>query len=398
MLLIALALAAAPLLPDTASAPPAPAEPGAFIVHEEPTLPLLSLRLSLLVDDPPGYAGAGHLQQHLIYPELRQAVERVGGRAEIARTPDALVYSVTGPAAELTYLARVLRSALAVPPVSPAVFLAAVNEIREERTAEWETPADHVRARLRLALFPDQLSAAGTAAAADRLDAEGLRASWALMYRPERAVVVAAGGVRREQVEAVFATLPTANSGSAPSEALRDSVPAAPPQPAEATREWAGAAYRVDDADPATLSVATHLLEEDLRRRLPPAAIATAEHWWTHLGQALVLMEAVPANNAAGAAPLGSAAAELRDRLGDEQVRRAGAALRHELLLAARSPERMASLLGAFADRTGAPDAAQRFYAALARVEPQGVRELLDRLASVAPVVVRIPGQKVTAR
>ncbi|MGI9190363.1 MAG: hypothetical protein ACR2F9_09515, partial [Longimicrobiaceae bacterium] len=116
MLLIALALAAAPLA-DTATVPPAPARPGAFVVHEEPSLPLLSLRLSLLVEDPPGYAGAGHLQQHLVYPALREAMERVGGRAEIARTPDALVYSVTGPAAELTYLARALRSALAVPPL-----------------------------------------------------------------------------------------------------------------------------------------------------------------------------------------------------------------------------------------------------------------------------------------
>lgn len=397
MLLIALALAAAPLS-DTATVPPAPARPGAVIVHEEPSLLLLSLRLSLLVDDPPGFAGAGHLQQHLVYPALREAVERVGGRAEIARTPDALVYSLTGPAAELTYLARVLRSALAVPSISPAAFLAAANALREERNAEWETPGDRVRSHLRSSLFPDQLPVAGTAAAAARLDPAGLGASWAAMYRPEAAVVVAAGGVHREQVEAVLATLPLAAAPGAAPAVVRDSVAATPPEPAQATREWTGVAYRVDDADPATVSVATHLLEQDLRRRLPRAESVTAEHWWTHGGQALALVVSSPTAAGDARAVLGSAAADLRERLTAEDVSRAGAALRHEMLLAARSPDRMASLLGSFADRSGSAYAAQRFYAALAGVESPQVRELLGRLATTSPAVVRLPAQRPAAR
>lgn len=397
MLLIALALAAAPLA-DTATVPPAPARPGAFVVHEEPSLPLLSLRLSLLVEDPPGYAGAGHLQQHLVYPALREAMERVGGRAEIARTPDALVYSVTGPAAELTYLARALRSALAVPPLSPAAFLAAANALREERDAEWETPGNRVRSGLRFSLFPDQLPTAGTAAAAGRLDPAGLRASWAAMYRPEAVVVVAAGGVRREEVEAVFSTLPLAIAPDTAPEVLRDSVAATPPEPAQATREWTGVAYRVDDTDPAAVSVATRLLEQELRRRLPRAESVAAEHWWTHHGQAVALVVSLPTAGGEARAVLGSAAADLRDRLTAADVAGAGAALQHEMLIAARSPDRMASLLGSFADRSGSADAAQRFYTTLDGVGAQQVGALLDRLAATAPTVVRLPSQQPAAR
>src|SRR4051812_32837233 len=61
-----LALALALLAPrDTLRSRPAAQEgPAVVVVHHQPAIPVVALRLSLLADDPEGYAGAGHLLQH----------------------------------------------------------------------------------------------------------------------------------------------------------------------------------------------------------------------------------------------------------------------------------------------------------------------------------------------
>ena len=98
-----------------------------FAVHRQPAIPQVSLRMSLLVDDPPGFAGAGHLIQHLQYASLQNQAQAVGAQVRIERTTDAIVYSVTGPAAELHFLAGILRSTLQPPRASarPAAMSAA---------------------------------------------------------------------------------------------------------------------------------------------------------------------------------------------------------------------------------------------------------------------------------
>src|SRR5690606_33261449 len=85
------------------------------VVHRQPAIPLVSLRLSLLVDDPPGLAGAGHLVQHLHHERLRSRARTVGGQVRMERSSDAIIYTVTGPAAELDYLVGLLKETLTVP-------------------------------------------------------------------------------------------------------------------------------------------------------------------------------------------------------------------------------------------------------------------------------------------
>src|SRR3954471_20230357 len=101
MLTLSLALAFA-AAPDTLRTRPAPAqdEPAVVVVQQQPAIPVVALRLSLLADDPPGYAGAGHLLQHLVLPSLEEQVARVGGRVAAVRGSDGLVYQVVGPASE----------------------------------------------------------------------------------------------------------------------------------------------------------------------------------------------------------------------------------------------------------------------------------------------------------
>lgn len=368
-----------------------------FVVHRQPAIPVVALRLALLADDPPGYAGAGHLFQHLAYPSLREQVARVGGNLEMERTPDALVYTVSGPAAELEYLAGVLRGALRPRQPTEAELLRAHRDLAEERLSEWEVAAPHTRAALRARLFPADLSAAGTESSALRLTREVLPEVWAELYRPERITVIAVGDVSLEGVRRAFGALPPPPARSLSGE-LRDTVQLRPMAPAEATRGWAAAGYLTGDLSPAAVSVAARLLRDRLRQRLPRAAIE-GEHWWSHHGQALVLIAAVPgAELTTTERALESAAAGLAADLSPRQVREAAQAVRRDILFFARTPPRMATVLGRFVDRQGDADAAQRFYAQLAAVEEAQVREVLAHLATQTPVRVQLPPQKLRTR
>jgi predicted Zn-dependent peptidase len=385
------ALAAAP-----DSLPSAPA--ASVVVHRQPAIPLVALRMAILADDPAGYAGAGHLVQHLLQPMLRDQVAVVGGQVQLQRTSDAVVFTVVGPAVELDYLAGVLRSALSPPRPSEAELLRASRELAEERLAEWETVDRHARSLLRARLFPNDLSAAGTEGGANRLMEEGaVRTAWEELYRPERVTVTAVGDVRLADVERAFAELPAAPPGRS-AERLRDTLDLAPLAPAEATQGWLGLGYSGAEMDPAALSVAARVVGNQLRGQLPLAAVE-AEHWWTHHGQAMVLLASVPgAEMQTAQRALQTALSRAEATLTASQVFEAAKAIRREMLFFARTPERMAEVLGQFTDRGGDPDAAQTFYTALERVGEEEVEEVLRTLLERTPVRLEIPPQKLTPR
>lgn len=385
------ALAAAPdTLPPRGAA--AQAEP-AIVVLREPALPLVTLRLSLLADDPPGYAGAGHLVQHLHEAALAERVRRVGGRVQMARTSDAVVYTVAGPAAELEHLAGSLAAVLRAPTPATPELLVALRTLETERAAEREVAPAYVRATLRAARFPGDLSAAGTETGAARLATARLADVWGAMYRPERVTVVAVGDVELDRVRAVFRALPAA--GGAPLPARADTVRAFAADTPQATRAWIGRAWAADDADPAALTVTARLLRNHLRRRMTRSEVEV-EHWWSHHGQALALVVATPDSLAPVARrTVDASLAAMGETLDARLVRDAAASLRREMRLFARTPERMAELLGAFADRGEGGDAAQRFFAAVERVTEAEVRAVLDVLLAEPPAVVEVPAQRV---
>ena len=64
--------------------------------------------------------------------------------------------------------------------------------------------------------------------------------------------------------------------------------------------------------------------------------------------------------------------------------------LRNGLLYQARTPTGLAGVIGDFHDRTGRPDGATRFLAALDRVSAGSVRKDLEALLGGAPVTVEI--------
>ncbi len=390
-LAVALALAAAP----TDTVPPAPAaraaEP-AVVVLRQPALPIVALRLSILADDPPGYAGAGHLMQHLLLPRLEERTARVGGRVQAVRTSDAVVYTVVGPAAELGYLAESLSSVLRAPAPGTAEMLGAVAALSQERGAEREIAPQYVRAALRARLFPEDLPAAGTEAALTRLNTARMEEVWAAMYRPDRVSIVAVGDVEIAGVRRAFRDVPAAaGEGVAP---LADTVRAFAADTPQATRGWFGRAWSASQADPAALTVTSRLLRNHLRRRMTRSAV-DVEHWWTHHGQALALVVAT----ADSLVPVARRTVEgsltaLRDNLDETQIRDAAASVRREMLFFARTPERMADVLGAFSDRGEAAGSAQRFYAAVAEVTEDDVRAVLELLLEAEPAIVEVPPQR----
>ncbi|WP_331052890.1 hypothetical protein [Longimicrobium sp.] len=385
--LLALGLAAADSVPA-----PRPAAAPAVVVHRQPALPIVALRLSVLADDPAGYAGAGHLMQHLHLPRLQDRAARVGGRVQAERTSDAVVYTVVGPASELGYLAETLQATLAAPAAGTPEMLSALAALNEERGAEREVAASYIRGALRARLFPQDLSAAGTEASAARLSVARLGDVWGAMYRPDRVSIVAVGDVEIEGVRRAFRDV--AAPATRPLEAFADTVRALAADTPQATRAWIARGWSASELDPAAVTVATRLIRTQLRRRMTRSAVEV-EHWWTHDGQAVALVVATPDSLVRVARSSADAAlATVAGALDDRAVRDAAAGVRREMLFFARTPERMAEVLGAFADRGLGPDAAQRFFAAVEEVTADDVRAVLAALGENGVVAVDVPAQR----
>lgn len=392
MLTFALALSlTAGVAADTGAAARTQGTP-VVVVHRQPALPIVALRLSILADDPAGYAGAGHLFQHLALRSLEDQVGRVGGRVQAIRSSEAVVYTVVGASAELPYLAAALRTALRPPTAGTAEVLVALNQLAEERDGEVEQADAYVRAALRAKVFPNQLPAAGTAASAARLEIAKLGELWGEMYRPERVNIVAVGDVEHGAVRRAFAGLPAA-SGDRLAEAPQDSAVLVSALRPEASRGWIGRAFLAPEMDPAAISVTGRMLRDMLRRRLTTSSVEV-EHWWTREGHALAVVVAAPptAVPAARRAVAGAVAA-LDAGLDPEEVRRARQRVRRDMLFYSRTPERMAEVLGEFSDRGDSPGAAQRFFAAIEAVEVDAVRAVLEALREQTAASVEVAAQ-----
>jgi len=369
----------------------------AIAVHRQPGVPIVSLRMSILAPDPAGYAGVGHMIQHAIYPALQERVSRIGGTVNIQRTSDAIVYTVTGPAVEIEYMADLMISALQPPQAPVDVILRAERELREERLAEWETAPAHTRSFLRAQVFPADLSAAGTDRSATRFSSTTLPAIWADLYDPERVSVVAVGDVYLGDVIEAFEGLPAAFE--TPRLGMeRDSVVLTSLAPAQATQGWFGNAYLATDLPPAAVNVATRMLGDLIRDRLPTAQVEP-EHWWTHHGQAIALIVAVPGPEMAAARrAMGTAVSTLLDEATSASVAHTANAIRREMLFYARTPDRMAEVIGQFIDREGDPHATDTFFADLERVDVEAVRAVLERIRERTPARVEIPPQALRPR
>lgn len=352
--------------------------------------------MSLLSDDPPGLAGAGHLVQHLVLPRLEARLAQVGGEVQVERTADAVVFTALGPAGELPFMANALRAAL-IPPVPDELeWTLATRALEEERLAEWETPAAHLRSALRVRIFPADRSVTGTAASVQRLRPSTIVAAWAAMYDPQRISIVGAGALRLDELRAAFTGLPEHGAGEVATRL--DSVSTRPLTAAQATRGWVGAGYSAGELDAAALAVLARLLERQISQQLP-AATVFAEVWWTHHGRALALLAAVPgARMPAATRSISGSMEALADEITRAGVQAAATAVQRELRFQTRTADRMAALIGGFIERGEDAGAAEAFYSAVGEVSLGDVQAVLDELLESQPVLVEVPPQRFGSR
>lgn len=372
------------------------------VVREQPESRLVAIRLAVRVSEPPGLAGAARVVLELARPRLEGAVAAVGGRASVERTATHAVYRVVGPADEFDRLAAaVLRAAAWPADVEPGALAAARVAAQAQATAEADTPEPLLRARLREALFPELGGAPGAGADLAGLTPEQLRRWWAATAVASRAAVVVAGGVEAARVAAAFREWPVRGSRGSPSTAVArrggerpaPATRASPPAPQVVSRRL-GLGYPASRLDPAALAVAAALLQEQFARSGMTGA--AAEVWWSQRRRALVLLAAdrpAAAGDGAAASPrtrLERAVADAAERADATAVARVRRRIVRDMLLAARSVEGLAEVVGGMLDRTGEPDAAPRFVAALERVDPHDVAGVLRALRETRPEVVEV--------
>lgn len=378
-----------------------PAEGPRLILYRQPEPPLVVIRLSVPVEEPAGWEGAARVLQELVRERARVEAASLGAEVELSRTASHAVYSIAGPAVLFDDMVALLRRAIGPPGPAPRGLDAARMSVQRREAAEWETPEPILRRRLQQALFPALSPSSSGAAALGTLTAERLRRFWRRHFVPERMTAVVVGPVEAVVALSAFRDWPATTEPAAVEPV--GWVPAAPSDP-DAIFAWAGLGYRADDLDPAVLALATAVIESRLSELGLRAA--RSELWWAGgerglvvLGSTHPLSEAAASESglaARGGSPpplvqrLRTAVAEAAALATPVDVAEARRALRSRILFGARTPQGLAALLGELHERSGDPEAAQRFLAALERVDATAVRASLLLMLDRSPVVVEV--------
>jgi predicted Zn-dependent peptidase len=370
----------------------------AVIARWNPTPALVALRLSVPIDEETSPPGAARILQELARKPLEAEARRIGARIEFSTTPAHAVYMVSGPVGVFGALVALLERAIGPPALSMRSLESARVAVQWEAAAALETPAGLVRRRLQKAMFPFLPAPSGAPAALAPLRPTDLDAFWRRNYRPERMTLVAVGPVRGDRVAAAVAEWrgpePARHTPGRPPHI--DVAPADGPEP-QVVSSWVGLGYPLEGEDPVVVAVAARLIDERLAAQ--GFRSVSAELWWDAGRLGIAVIGADLPGSAAEAN--GDVARSLADRLGTlvretvhsasaASIRRARDDLEMRILLGARTPAGLASLIGELADRAGDPEAAPDFVAALAELDESEVLALLDRLSYQAPIPVEV--------
>lgn len=352
--------------------------------------PLVAVRLSAPVDTafPEGVV---ELLQELARPAARETAERFGARLTFRHDEGHALLTLTGPAAAFDALVGVLRGATREPDLTASALQGARSRAEGRVLSRLERPGPRVQRLLWHELFGGPFPAGS---AATLLSPEAIRRAGQRLYDSERVRVVVVGDIPEPVLRAAFARWPRAPGTDAGLGV--DRVEAARPQ---AHREWAGIGYTVD-AEPAVVAIATELVGRRLRHS--PLRNGAARAWRGPGEWAVVVMGATepgdsvvratagtgslrvrgtgPGESATGVGvALRRTVAEAMALLGPASLEEARTALRHRLLLEARTVSGRAEVIGRLTDALG-PGEAGPFLEALDAVELEAVRQLLRTL------------------
>jgi predicted Zn-dependent peptidase len=343
---------------------------------------VVSLRLSFPLDEVGGEAGAGQFLQRQAMARMLPVADRIGARAEVHRTPQGLVYQVSGTIADLDFLGWILRTGVQAPDAARMEETRRVIQVENDR--RMETPQGVLAALLRTDLAPETPSVFGTSGTVGRIDVMQLRAIWERSHRLDRARLVVAGRVTPELALALASELGLP-SGVAP-DYPPGSDPGTPRPEPQVNRHWIAEGYRLQAGEEVAALVAGQWLAEDVRAAEHDFEVGV-EIWDLGGARALVLTSAAfPRSAGAQRTWLDGAFTDAAARITEADVSRVADAVRNQITMAARTPWGLAELVGQAWDAGNGPEGVETLLASLDSLGAAEVSRLFSTLAAATPV------------
>ena len=368
-----------PFMADTVMSPPS----GPRIVRlPAPGSPIVALRLSVPIVEGPAEAGAARILQMLGEQRARALGTSVGAHVEGSRTPWGISYTVMGPAADLDYLTYLLRQAVRDPAGEAIDFAQARATLMAEAQRRAETPGGRVTAQLRNTAAPFAPPSGGTPGSLTRMTLAGIRDMWLRSHQPDRMTLLVSGDV---QLDVLLVSMMEMGAPTSTVTGPLDAPVSEPSTPrAQVIRHWYGEARPIADSSEPYAEVAAILVADQLRAN---AGSFEAEVRLWELRQTKLLTVVGAAYRADRQTMRRSISGVLEttaESVRAQDVARAVAGVRAELLLGARTPLGRVNLVGRHLDATGSVGAARAYLTALDRVTLDGTKEFLRTLASTA--------------
>ncbi|MEX1258337.1 MAG: hypothetical protein WEG36_12030 [Gemmatimonadota bacterium] len=368
------------LLPDETLSPPGGPEVAIFrSVPPE----VVSIRLSVPLEESQDEAGAGQLLRIQAEDRMLSLAARIGARVEVHRTPQAVVYEVSGASADLDFLAWILREGVAAP--SPLTFEGARRRLRVEQDRQLETPQGVLFQRIREALVPANAPLPGSQGSLDRMDQQRLEAVWARSHRREAMRVVVAARLPAALVLTALTAVGLPQDAPIPATFPGPGTGASRPN-AQVIRNWTVDAYRLDPGTEAVALVAARWMGELLASEAGDFE-SGVEIWDLGGVRALVLAGAAyPRSRQAMERRIRAVLADAAGQITDADTRRIAGALRAEILLVGRTPWGLADLVGQAWDSGRGPGGAEVMLGELEGLTHAHVIAFLQSLAATSPV------------
>lgn len=371
--------------PDTVLAPPGGPR---IILLSASGEGIAALRISVPLTEGPAEAGAGRILRDLTLARLESLARPAGVRVRASRTPWGLAYTVEGAAADFEYLAYLVRQAVVAPEVNSPTFEEARLRLAEEASRGIETPRDFLTATLRRGVAKGVPPLEGTPSTVATLDAASVLDLWRRTHQSRTMTLVASVPVVPEVVLA--ATRGLGAPDGAPSDPLDAPPPPAGPSDIQTLRHWRGVSYSGGAAgDP--LGPTAALLTADYVATVADGFEMAVELWELPDRWALTILgSAYERGTRAMERAVAEALQGARDTLTPQSVADARARVRREILLRARTPSGLVSVVGRATDASGDPLAALAYLDDLERIDADRVRAFFDELLASGPVTAEV--------
>ena len=343
---------------------------------------VVSLRLSFPLAEVGGEAGAAQFLQRQALARMQPVAARIGARAEVHRTPQGLVYQVSGTLADLDFLGWILQTGLQAPDATQMEETRRAMQVENDR--RMETPEGVLAARVRADLAPELPSVFGTSGTVARIDVVQLRSIWERTHRADRARLVVAGRVTPELALALALAL--ALPGGVPPDYPPGADPGSPRAEPQVNRHWIVEGYRLQATEEVAGLVAGQWLAEDVRAAEHDFEVGV-EIWDLGGARALVLTSAAfPRSAGAQRIWIDQAFEDAASRITDADVTRLAGAVRTQIAMAARTPWGLAELVGQAWDAGNGPEGVELLLADLETLTGAQVSQLFRALAAASPV------------